>query len=69
MRNGLKALFVAMALGLGLNACNYAGVATAGDAAIIARNDNFITFGLLRKIYVCKITPGGLTQCANAESP
>lgn len=69
MQNTLKALFVTVALGIGASACNYAGVAAVGDAAIIARNDNFITFGLLRKVYVCKITPGGLTQCSTAESP
>jgi hypothetical protein len=68
MQNTLKALFVATALCLGLNACSYGGVATAGDAAVIARNDNFL-FGLLRKVYVCKITPGGLSQCASAEAP
>jgi hypothetical protein len=48
--------------------CAYAGVAASGDAAIITRNDHLL-FGLLRKTYVCKITPAGLTQCASAESP
>jgi hypothetical protein len=57
-----------VALGVSASACGYAGVATAGDAAVVARNDWFL-FGLLRKVYVCKITPAGLTQCANAEEP
>ncbi len=48
--------------------CGYAGVAAAGDAAIVTRNDYFL-FGLLRKTYVCKITPQGLSQCATSESP
>ena len=68
MQNTLKALFVAAALGLSLNACAYAGVAAAGDAAVIARNDGFL-FGLLRKVYVCKITPAGVTQCSSADAP
>lgn len=68
MQNTLKALFVAVALGCAASGCSYAGVATAGDAAVVARNDNFL-FGLLRKVYVCKITPQGLTQCSNADTP
>jgi hypothetical protein len=68
MRNALLNLSIVLALGVGASACGYAGVATAGDAAVIARNDWFL-FGLLRKVYVCKITPAGLTQCSNAEEP
>ena len=51
-----------------LSGCFYAGVATSGDAAIIARNDAFL-FGALRRVYVCRITPAGLTQCSTAETP
>jgi hypothetical protein len=68
MRNTLLNLSIVLALGVGASACGYAGIATAGDAAIIARNDWFL-FGLLRKVYVCKITPAGLTQCSDAETP
>jgi hypothetical protein len=68
MRRLLTTGFVLLALFAGASGCGYAGVATAGDAAVIARNDWFL-FGALRKVYVCKITPGGLTQCANAETP
>lgn len=68
MQNTLKALSIAILLGVGASGCGYAGVATAGDAAIIARNDWFL-FGALRKVYVCKITPTGLTQCSNADTP
>jgi hypothetical protein len=68
MRKALNASFLATVLGCAMSACSYGGVATAGDAAIIARND-IILFGLLRKVYVCKITPQGLTQCSNSEAP
>ncbi len=68
MHNALKALLLATALGLGMSACSYGGVATAGDAVVIARNDNFL-FGLLRKVYVCKITPAGVSQCGSADAP
>ena len=68
MRNALRGLLVVLALGVSASACGYAGVATAGDAAVVVRNDWFL-FGLLRKVYVCKITPAGLTQCSEAETP
>jgi hypothetical protein len=68
MQKALKALLLATFLGCAMSACSYGGVATAGDAAIIARNDN-ILFGLLRKVYVCKVTPAGLAQCGSGETP
>jgi hypothetical protein len=68
MDKARTALLIAMVFGFGASACGYAGIATAGDAAVIARNDWFL-FGALRKVYVCKITPAGLTQCSNAETP
>ena len=66
--NTARTLLLATVLAFGASACGYAGVATAGDAAVIARND-WLLFGALRKVYVCKITPAGLTQCSNAETP
>jgi hypothetical protein len=68
MRTTLKASFVAIALSCALGGCGYAGVATAGDAAVVVRND-WLLFGLLRKVYVCKITPQGLTQCSSSDTP
>ncbi|MGD8861337.1 MAG: hypothetical protein PVI30_15115 [Myxococcales bacterium] len=68
MRKTLLALVFGLALGGALGGCGYAGVATAGDAAVVVRNDWFL-FGALRKVYVCKITPGGLTQCSAADNP
>jgi hypothetical protein len=57
-----------LGLACGAGACGYAAIATAGDAAVVARNDWFL-FGALRKVYVCKITPAGLTQCSSAATP
>ena len=64
----IKRLVAVALLGAFLGGCGYAGVATAGDAAVVARND-WILFGLLRKVYVCRITPTGLTQCSSSEDP
>ena len=68
MYSSLMKILVVVALCFGAGACGYAGIATAGDAAIVTRNDWFL-FGLLRKVYVCKITPAGLTQCSSGEHP
>jgi hypothetical protein len=48
--------------------CYYAGVATAGDKAVILRNDGFL-YGLLRKAVVCKITDSGLQNCGDNNNP
>jgi hypothetical protein len=48
--------------------CSYGGVAASGNTAVVARNNGFF-FGLLNKVYVCQITPTGLTQCSEGESP
>ena len=68
MRKTIKRILAAAMIAGIMSGCGYAGVAAAGDAAIVARND-WILFGLLRKVYVCRITPTGLTQCSNAEDP
>jgi hypothetical protein len=68
MLKALKGMSIAVLLACAASGCGYAGVATAGDAAIVTRND-YLLFGALRKVYVCKITPAGLTQCSNAETP
>ena len=51
-----------------LGGCSYGGVAAAGDKAVVARNDGFL-FGILRTVYVCKVTDAGLTSCQSADSP
>lgn len=48
--------------------CWYGGVAVQGDRAVVVKNDNFL-FGAFRKVYVCRVTEGGLTSCQTAESP
>jgi hypothetical protein len=64
----LKALIAALALAGTLGGCAYGGIATAGDNVVITRNDAFL-FGALRKVFVCKVTPQGVTQCSAADAP
>lgn len=50
-------------------ACSYApGGVTADGKVVIAKNDGLL-FGLMSKIFVCNVTPGGVTGCAAAELP
>jgi hypothetical protein len=64
----VKMLAAAAVLAGTLSGCAYSGVAASGDKVIVARNDAFL-FGLLRKVYVCKVTETGLTQCSSGEAP
>jgi len=62
----LAGITLAGALSMG---CAYGGVAGSGaDKVVIARNDGFL-FGILRKVYVCKVGDGGVTACADSDSP
>ncbi len=64
------ALVVALAsLSSVLGGCMYGGVAASGaDKVVVARNDGFL-FGLLRKVYVCKVTDSGVTNCQSGDAP
>ena len=48
--------------------CGYAGAGASGDKVVVARNDGFL-FGILRKVYVCKISDAGLSACNDSEAP
>ncbi len=48
--------------------CAYGGVAGVGDKVVITRNDAFL-FGVLRKVYVCKVADSGVSDCQTNESP
>jgi hypothetical protein len=54
--------------GAAVSGCAYGGVAASGEWVVVTKNDGFL-FGLLRKVYVCKITPQGVQTCMTAESP
>ncbi len=52
-----------------LSSCSYAGVATTADGHVVIAQNNSVLFGMLNKVFVCKVTPSGVTNCATAESP
>jgi len=68
MKKTLGLLISAVLLSGVIGGCAYGGVATAGDKAVVLRNDSFL-FGALRKAFVCKVTDAGLSTCGTAESP
>ena len=51
-----------------LAGCAYGGAAMVGDKVVVARNDAFL-FGMLRAVYVCKVSDTGLTGCAAGQAP
>ncbi len=62
-------LFAASVIASAASGCGYGGAAGAGpDKVVITRNDGFL-FGILRKVFVCKVTDGGVTSCAEGTSP
>ncbi len=48
--------------------CSYAGAGAANDKVVVARNDGFL-FGILRTVFVCKVTDAGLSACNSADAP
>lgn len=67
MKKAIFALILA-ASASSLGGCGYAGVGAVGDKVVVARNDGFL-FGILRKVFVCKVTDTGLTACQSADAP
>ena len=62
-------LFAASVLASAATGCAYGSIATAGnDKVVITRQDGFL-FGILRKVFVCKVTDSGATACAEGVSP
>jgi hypothetical protein len=68
MKKTIAMILAAGAIAGALPGCSYGGIATAGDKVVITRNDSFL-FGILRKVFVCKVTDGGVANCAVADSP
>ncbi|MBN2493387.1 MAG: hypothetical protein JXR96_02250 [Deltaproteobacteria bacterium] len=64
----LKKIGALLLLGALLGGCAYGDVAAVGDKVVMTRNDMFL-FGALRKVFVCKVHDGGLSDCQTNEAP
>jgi len=69
MKKSIAFAIAGVAMVSALNGCSYGAVAhLGGERVILARNDN-ILFGLLRKVYVCRVTDAGVSACQSADAP
>jgi len=56
------------AAGATMNGCAYGGVASTPDGTVIIVRNDFLLFGLLRKVYSCK-NNGGQLSCVETAAP
>jgi hypothetical protein len=68
MKKAILTTFAILTLAASATGCSYSGVGAVGDKAVVARNDGFL-FGILRKVFVCKVGDAGLTNCQSADAP
>ena len=68
MKKAIGLSLAALVIAGSLSGCAYAGIAAVGDKVVVTRNDLFL-FGVLRKVFVCKATDAGLTDCSSSEAP
>ena len=69
MKKSIAMLLAAGFMAGAVSGCAYGSIAVSGtDKVVITRQDGFL-FGILRKVFVCKITDNGVASCAEAESP
>ena len=65
----MKRLLLGVVLASSMSACAYApGGVSADGHAVIVKNNGFL-FGIFNKVFVCKVTEGGLQGCVAGESP
>ena len=63
------ALTALAALALFSVGCQYTAPAVTQDGHVVVLRNDGLLFGALRKAFVCKVTPSGLSSCAGAENP
>ncbi|RME21231.1 MAG: hypothetical protein D6806_15035 [Deltaproteobacteria bacterium] len=69
MKKAVKKLVGVVLLASALGGCAYAGAAAAGGDKVVIAKNNYFLFGILREVYVCKVTDAGLAECHSSESP
>ena len=68
MKKAIGCALAALVISGSLWGCSYGGIAAVGDKVVVTRNDHLL-FGALRKVFVCKATDAGLTDCSSSEAP
>ena len=49
--------------------CSYTSVTRLGKGKVAVVKNDFFLLGALRKIYVCKATKSGLSNCSTNQNP
>ena len=49
--------------------CSYTAVTRLGKGKVAVVKNDFFLLGALRKIYVCKATKSGLSNCSTNQNP
>jgi hypothetical protein len=60
---------IVLASSMSLTGCALAPGGIAADGHVVIAKNNGFLFGLFNKVYVCNVTPGGVTGCQAAETP
>jgi len=68
MKKLIGLVLVGSFVAMGTGCTSYAGAAGVGDKVVIASNNGFLG-GIFRKVYVCKVTDNGLTNCSHNQNP
>jgi hypothetical protein len=66
MKRFLLVLITIAFVGSSMSGCMYSAIAVAGDKVIVAKS---IMGGMGSALYVCQLTPDGLADCRENESP
>ncbi len=68
MKSLLKGIGIVMMLAFATTStgCIYSSVSIHGETALVAKSE---WGGVMKHLYVCKVTPQGVTDCKEKETP
>jgi hypothetical protein len=68
--SGMVLVAIALAVGgAGASGCAYGGIASTPDGTVVITRNDMILFGLLRKVYVCKVNGQALACTETPAAP
>ena len=65
----MKALMGLVLAATMATACSYAPGGVSADGKVVIAKNNGLLFGMFSKVFVCNVTPGGVTGCTAGEAP
>lgn len=67
MKKALFILALAATAAPAMTGCAYSGASALGADKVVITKDGI--FGLIREVYVCKVTNDGVSACQSADKP